>query len=483
LSRRLSHREHDRGPGTHANAGPPIDADLDAPSTSPDSPPYLAPVADVLAAWPRQRALALATTTAITPCYKYDYGRSEGWAGEPRPVEPFGPTDAATTPLDAIARMRGPGMVVLPYALGFGLEPTARSRAWIGTTERAELLEFPGAIALGTPADEPPHRPADATTTFALGPMRSRTGRARYEAIVARTIDLIRAGDCYQANLSHALEGAFSGSARGLAAALLSRVRPAHGAYVEQDLGNGRRRAIVSLSPELFLDITPEPSKSSAPRGRAGPVPGMLRVVARPMKGTRAAGGEAELERSAKDLAELAMIVDLTRNDLGRTCEIGSVRVGAVRTIESHASGVVQGTWDVTGRLGFDGTADGAAQRIGSLIAGAFPPGSVTGAPKVRAMQIIDELEREDRGVYCGSIGLVRPSALGVPHITLNVAIRTLVIEGEGDPDDRGSFLRARAEYRVGAGIVADSTPHDEWNETLVKAGVLRHVTTIEDKA
>jgi anthranilate/para-aminobenzoate synthase component I len=391
---------------------------------------------------------------------------AEGWAGKPVPCSSPEANDAPAL-RDTLARAFAsaangtPGLVVLPYGVGRALEPTA-GRARAGA--RTETFALDDATRVRGMGDAP------STGPFTLGPMRSRTGRARFEGAVTRAIGLIHAGDCYQVNLSHALEGTFAGDARALAAALFARARPAHGAYVEHDLGDGRRRVVISLSPELFLSVSREGERS-------------LRVLTRPMKGTRAEGGAAELERSAKDRAELAMIVDLMRNDLGRTCAIGSVRVDAERAIEHHAAGVVQGTWGVSGMLDFGGTPRGAGERVGELVAGAFPPGSVTGAPKVRAMQIIDELEDEDRGVYCGSIGLIEPDGNGCARAILNVAIRTLVIEGEGDPRDMGSFVRARAEYRVGAGIVADSDPGEEWRETLVKASVLRHVTTIEDGA
>jgi para-aminobenzoate synthetase component 1 len=273
---------------------------------------------------------------------------------------------------------------------------------------------------------------------FTLGPLRSATGREGFERSVARAVEYIRAGDIFQVNLAHRLSGAFEGSTRGLFRALVEEAGPRHGAYLELPDEGGGRRAIVSASPELFLSF------DAASR----------RVTTRPLKGTRpASAGAAALERSGKDRAELAMIVDLMRNDLGRVCEFGSIRVTEPRVIERHgagAAGVYQGAATVEGRLrpGLD-TAD--------LLAATFPGGSVTGAPKVRAMQIIGELEPSERGPYCGAIGMVSDSG----DVTLNIAIRTaLVSEG-------------RLDYSVGAGIVAESDPAAEWAETMDKAGIV----------
>jgi len=265
-------------------------------------------------------------------------------------------------------------------------------------------------------------------------------------ARVARAVEYIRAGDVYQANIAHVLEWAFEGNVRGLFAALAA-AGPRHGAYVEWD-EDGERRVVASASPELFLSF------DAATR----------RLVTRPMKGTRRAGpGAAEaLGESAKDRAELAMIVDLMRNDLGRVCEIGSVRVEQERTLEVHASGeLLQTTATVAGRLA-------GGRGLEDAVRAMFPCGSVTGAPKIRAMQIIGELEPVARGPYCGSLGLITDSGDAV----LSVAIRTALVRGVAGPD-RGSVTRGLLEYSVGAGIVAESDPRSEWLETLDKAGVI----------
>jgi len=298
---------------------------------------------------------------------------------------------------------------------------------------------------------------------FEVGPLRSSHGRAGYEAAVARAVEYIHAGDVFQTNVAHALSAPFVGSTRAAFAAACERLRPAFAAYVERASGadaeaSWANRATMSWSPELFVDVD-----------AAG------RATTRPIKGTRELGSAGELDVAAKDLAELNMIVDLMRNDLGRVAEIGSVRVDEARRIESHHAeeagaeeagaegtmagerhGVAHGVATVSARLR-------GGVGLGALLGAAFPPGSVTGAPKVRAMQIIDELERrpgfEGRGVYCGAVGVVR----GDGQLTLSVGIRTATVEGDGAGG-------RRLVLPVGAGIVADSEPDAEWIETLVKA-------------
>jgi para-aminobenzoate synthetase component 1 len=194
--------------------------------------------------------------------------------------------------------------------------------------------------------------------------------------------------------------------------------------------------ALVCNSPELFLRVTRLPD-------------GNRRVVTRPIKGTRprGAGMDEQLRRSAKDEAELNMIVDLERNDLGRVCAIGSVKVTQPRAIEAHPT-VYHGVATVEGILRPDVTFAG-------LLRATFPGGSVTGAPKIRAMEIIDELEPSRRGPYCGAIGYLDSDGT----IEFNVAIRTMTVTEDG-----------LVHVPVGGGIVADSDPATEYEETLVKA-------------
>jgi len=191
------------------------------------------------------------------------------------------------------------------------------------------------------------------------------------------------------------------------------------------------------MSPELFLHLD-----------RDG------RVVTRPIKGTRPAGADTgEFLRSEKDAAELHMIVDLMRNDLARACRAGSVRVREARAAEPHAT-VLHGVAEVEGLL--RGGADAA-----DLVAATFPPGSITGAPKVRAMQVIRELEAFDRGPCFGAIGLLGADG----SLALNVAIRTATLRADADG--------WRVRYAAGCGIVSDSVPDEEVRETHAKAAVL----------
>lgn len=251
-----------------------------------------------------------------------------------------------------------------------------------------------------------------------------------YLDAVQRVIEYIRAGDVFQVNLSQRFTVGL-GSRRP--AEIYQRLQACHPAWFGAAL-HGRDYALLCNSPELFLRV------QNTPAGRE--------ILTRPIKGTRplVPGMAAELRRSVKDQAELNMIVDLERNDLGRICEVGSVRVVEPRTIEGHAT-VYHGVAGVRGIL---------RQEVGfvDLLRAVFPGGSVTGAPKIRAMQIIEELEPVRRGPYCGAIGyLSLDGAIG-----MNVAIRTMIIE------------RGRVHVPVGGGIVADSQPRAEYDETLLKA-------------
>lgn len=287
--------------------------------------------------------------------------------------------------------------------------------------------------------------------SYRLGAMRSVWGRERYVEAVARAVELIHAGDMYQVNLTHALVGAFEGSTRALFADLARASSPAMGCYLElPPLPDGRRRAVLSLSPELFVRY------DAATRT----------LTTEPMKGTRpgTAEGLSDLREAGKDKAELAMIVDLMRNDLGRVSAIGSVRVDEPRMLVHHGpreGGVWQASARVSGRLRDGLTLDDALRAL-------LPAGSITGAPKVRAMQVIYEMEPTPRGPYCGAIGSIDEDG----NAELAVGIRTAVVLGD------------EIRYSVGAGIVAESDPQLEWAETLAKAGPMRAVgAVIEDDA
>jgi anthranilate/para-aminobenzoate synthase component I len=347
---------------------------------------------------------------------------------------PTSPTACFSPSAHPFAR---PGWVLaLGYDFARGqIEPTAPAHEPLA---RAECLRIDSPVPFAPRNADGPIR-AETLAPFALGPVRSGVGRHAFARAVGRVIDYIRAGDVYQVNLAHPLRAAFTGDPRAAFIALAQRARPAFGAYLELS-----DRTVLSLSPEAFLTYDPATRL----------------VTTRPMKGTRALGpgAEASLAGSDKDRAELAMITDLMRNDLGRVCAFGSMRVTEPRTIEHHA-GVVQTVSQVQGRL-----RDGLTAR--DLLKAVFPGGSVTGAPKVRAMQIIRELEPFPRGLYCGSIGYLSDDG----SLTLSIAIRTATISHN------------TLEYPVGAGIVADSDPDEEWRETLAKAWPLLGAATLEDQ-
>ncbi|HEY1275408.1 MAG TPA: aminodeoxychorismate synthase component I [Thermoleophilaceae bacterium] len=250
-------------------------------------------------------------------------------------------------------------------------------------------------------------------------------GAAGHVAAVEECRERIAAGEIFQANLCMRLEGSLEGEPLDVFSRSVRALEPRYAAFV-----GGAWGAVCSLSPELFLRR----------RGR--------RVVSEPIKGTapRSDEGRAELAASAKDRAENVMIVDLMRNDLGRVCEYGSVSVPAL--VEPRpAPGVWHLVSTVSGTLR-EGVGDG------DLLRASFPPGSVTGAPKIQSMRVIAELEATGREAYTGAIGYASP----VAGLELNVAIRTLEMRGD------------RVWLGVGGGIVADSEPSRELRECFVKA-------------
>lgn len=285
----------------------------------------------------------------------------------------------------------------------------------------------------------------------------SSIGQSRYTSVVEQALELIRAGDVFQVNLSHELRATLHGRPRAFFIDLCRAARPWFGAYLELP---PPWSTIASISPELFLSFDA--------RTRS--------VITRPIKGTRAKPATPaistaaaiaskpladELRHSAKDSAELNMIIDLLRNDLGRVCDFGSVRVDEARGIESHA--VLHAVATVSGRLRADRT-------LADLMLATFPGGSITGAPKVRAMQIIESLETSPRGIYCGCLGLLTADG----SLTSSIAIRTATITPDAPhthPPDTPQ--RHVVSFPVGAGIVADSVPIEEWRETLTKASAL----------
>ena len=261
---------------------------------------------------------------------------------------------------------------------------------------------------------------------------RSNFSRNEYESAVQRCLDYIAAGDVFQINLSQRFSAPFAGDPWSLYERLRTSYPAEFGAFL--DFGDFQ---LLSNSPELFLRVTELPD-------------GRRRIVNRPIKGTRpnSPGMRDALLHSEKDKAELAMIVDLQRNDLGRICQIGSVKVIEPRAIESHPT-VLHGVATIEGILRPEVT-------LVDILRATFPCGSVTGCPKIRAMQIIDELEPVRRGAYCGAIGWVQGREL-----ELAVAIRTMTIKD------------GQVHIPVGGGIVADSDPAAEYEETIVKAAAM----------
>ena len=269
-----------------------------------------------------------------------------------------------------------------------------------------------------------PDRPAPAAA-------RSTFTREQYLAAVSRAIEYVRAGDVFQVNLSQRFTAELSVPPQAIYQRLLDSAPARYGGLL-----NFGSHALICNSPELFLRVTNDPRT------------GLRHVVTRPIKGTRprTAGMEVQLRDSAKDAAELNMIVDLERNDLGRICRIGSVKVAQTRTIETHPT-VFHGVATVEGTLRENVS-------LVDLLRATFPGGSVTGAPKIRAMEIIEELEPVRRGPYCGAIGYLDSDGT----IEFNVAIRTMIATS------------GQIHVPVGGGIVADSDPAAEYDETLVKA-------------
>jgi para-aminobenzoate synthetase/4-amino-4-deoxychorismate lyase len=315
------------------------------------------------------------------------------------------------------------------YELGYALEarlrplmPPARDvpLLWFGVFEAPETFE--GDAAFDAWCDGRAY----------AGPLAHEWDAAAYRVRFDRVRDLIAAGDLYQANLSFRSRFAFLGDPlalyRGLRAASAAR----YGAYLDDG-----ERQILSLSPELFFDLAADG-----------------KIAARPMKGTAARGDDpiadaearARLAASPKDRAENLMIVDLLRNDLGRIAEIGSVSVGDLFAVETYPT-VHQMVSTVTARLK-PGTG------VSDIVRALFPCGSVTGAPKIRAMEVIAELEQSRRGVYCGAIGHFAPDG----SARFNVAIRTLTIAG------------GRGELGIGGAVVQDSVADGEYAECLLKA-------------
>jgi para-aminobenzoate synthetase component 1 len=368
------------------------------------------------------------------PFVLFEDGREDGVLLFDAPEEIFLATEPAEV-AGAFARMEAAcrrGLYLAGYAsyeLGYALE---RKFAHQSTpASRTPLLLF-GAFRAPRrrrwSAASAPREPVE----IALTPAWTF---AQYAERFQKCVDYIYAGDVYQINLTFPLYGRFEGDAIGLYRALRTRQPVAFGGVAA--LGS---ETVVSLSPEVFFEA----------HGRD--------IRARPMKGTARRGfmpsedmARAQyLIEDEKSRAENLMIVDLLRNDLSRLAEVGSVKVTDLFTVETYPT-LHQMTSGIEARL-----REGVS--LQDLFTGLFPCGSVTGAPKIRAMEIIRDLECAPRGVYCGSLGLIAPGG----EIRFNVAIRTLTL-----------FPDNELVCNVGSAIVADSRAREEYEECLIKAKFL----------
>ena len=303
-----------------------------------------------------------------------------------------------------------------------------------------------GLLTHASPTDAPPllwfglfrhyqtTAPPASGDAYHFGDWRPSLDFDAYHQAIARIKDAIAAGDTYQANYTFPLRTTFAGDPWALFADLAAAQRADYCAYV--DLG---RFVVCSASPELFFRLDGQT------------------LTARPMKGTAPRGLTTAddrrqidwLHHSEKNRAENVMIVDMIRNDFGRVARAGSVAVPALFTVERYPT-LLQMTSTVTAETDAP---------LGDILAATFPCASITGAPKVRTMQIINDLEPEPRGVYTGAIGFIAPNR----RAQFNVAIRTVVVDRR----------RGEAVYGVGSGVVWDSDTAAEYDECLLKARVL----------
>ena len=346
---------------------------------------------------------------------------------------------------DAARRMHGGTLAgYIAYEAGLAIEPKLAPLAPARTGADGPLVWF-GLF------DQPRTIPAVEVAawlagrgggggTASIGPLDPSVSTGAYLAAFERLQEAIRAGDIYQANLTMPLEGPARGDPVALYAAMRSNSNAGYGGLVWDG-----SHFLLSFSPELFFSLKGreakcKPMKGTRPRGRTEAEDGAL---------------AAELAQSVKDKAENLMIVDLLRNDLSRVAKPGTVRVEAPFQVETYPT---LHTMTTTVRAELR-PGQGAVDVLRAL----FPCGSITGAPKIRAMELIDEVERDARGPYCGSIGRIGPD----DDAAFNVAIRTIrLTPGEND--------KHHAVLGVGGAIVADSDGMEEWRECLVKAGFVR---------
>ena len=363
----------------------------------------------------------------------------------PREIVVARSVDEVLPALERIAALRSEGLHLagyLAYEAGLALEPKLAGLAPARTGATGPLVWFGAFETYRELADGevPTWLAEQASGPAQIGPLDPQLSAGGYARAFAALQERIAAGDIYQANLTFALAGSYHGDPLALYAA----ARPAAGAGYGGVVFDGSHW-LLSFSPELFFS-----ERDGA-------------VLAKPMKGTRPRGRDAaedaalkaELEGSEKDRAENLMIVDLLRNDLSRVAVPGSVKVDHAFAVETYPT-VHQMITTVRAKLA-DGTS--AVEILRAL----FPCGSITGAPKIRAMELIDQTERDARGPYCGAIGRIDAGG----DAAFNVAIRTLRLT----PTEN---QRGHAVLGVGSAVVADSEVLTEWRECLIKGGFVR---------
>ncbi len=373
---------------------------------------------------------------SLTPSGRTALGTSLLFDAPERIVPAYEPSEVEGA-LDAVTEGLARGLHAagfFSYELGYCLEPRLQA---LLPKERRQPLLWIGLFRAPRRLDDAATRAwldaNGAVQPSSISDLKLSWTREQYGRAFAAVEDYIAAGDVYQINLTLKYLFAFAGDPVALYAALRRKQRVEYGALIAADFH------VLSLSPELFFrregrHMSTRPMKGTAPRGRTPREDARLRTW---------------LAMDEKQRAENLMIVDLLRNDLGRVAKIGSVEVTDLFTVETYRT-VHQMTSGITAELRGD-------MGVKDMLHALFPCGSVTGAPKVRAMEIIRELEGEARGVYTGAIGHIAPNG----DCQFNVAIRTIVLSG------------GRGEMGIGSGIVANSKVDAEFEECLLKARFL----------
>lgn len=337
---------------------------------------------------------------------------------------------------DQLDQARADGFWLAGYAsyeLGYALEPKLAEQ--MPSMRKVPLMRF----GVYREATQRVKRPGNASA--ALGSFQPRWSETQYAEAFDRLHAAIGAGDVYQGNLTFPMDAWFKGDPVDLYDSLSAYQPVGHGALVLQE----DAPAILSRSPELFFRISSD---------------GV--ITTKPMKGTQPRSPIPEedlkhadfLRADEKNRAENLMIVDLLRNDISRICQAGSVHVPKLFDVETYAT-VHQMVSEVQGNVLSN-------VRVKDIFSALFPCGSITGAPKIRAMQILSELEPWPRDIYCGTIGWMAPDG----RADFNVAIRTLLVDGD------------RATLNVGGGVVWDSTAQSEYEEALWKSRFAQNFLT-----